>query len=611
MTAPTITAAPLAGVAARATGDTLPLRIAIARLRAMGLTVRWDRDITRDGDAPEHSAGRITPAVHGGTGRHIALPGPGAPSADDHGVRWDGGAPEHSAGQADPVGLGGVGRGIALSRGGASNGPAGRIDLVGFGGAGCDISWSVGDTALMDERDVQAACGPAHLHGRARGGPRFLPVDYASVCAGVLAAQAIAAAVLARERGGPALRASVSVAGAALLAVAPYAAEATADRGSQAAAGPGEAPPFRSADGVRFELETLDPEAWLRFWEVLGAPRAAIAAGWAPFQRRFATAVCSLPNELFAVLASLPFAAAAEAARACGVGAVPLRPPGEVTEPGPGSPWRLRGTAPAGAPRPFTGPGPLAGLRVVEATNRVQGPLAGLLLTLLGADTVRVEPPGGDPMRGVPPLAGGLSARFAAFNRGKAAVEYDLKTAEGRRAAADLAAGADVFLYNWPPGRAERFGLGADDLADRAPGLVHVHADGWAGEDPAPGTPATDFLVQAHGGIAHLLADGGDPAPSLVTLTDVLGGLLAAEAALAGLLLRARAGTGAAARTALVDAARLLRAAGRGSAHRPRSGTPPVADPAAAAGHFPEAFDRVHGVALPRAPWTFTAKEAR
>lgn len=527
-------AAPLTGVAVRAAGDGLPVRIAVDRLRALGCAV------------------------------------------DTGGGRTD----------------------------------AGRIDVVGSRGAGCDIGWSVGGAALGDERDVQAACGLAHLHGRARGGARFLPVDYASVCAGVLAAQAVAAVVLALERGGPALRASVSVAGAALLAVAPYAAEATADPGGVPGPGPGEPPPFRSADGVRFEIETLDPEAWLRFWEALGAPRGAIAAGWAPFQRRFATAVCPLPGELSAVLAALPFAAAAETARACGVGAVALRPPDGVAEEGPPPAGRLRGTVPAGALPPFTGPGPLAGLRVVEATNRVQGPLAGLLLTLLGAGTVRVEPPGGDPMRGVPPLAGGLSARFAAFNRGKGAVEYDLKTERGRRAAADLVAAGDVFLYNWPPGRAERFGLGADDLAARGAGPVHVHADGWAGQDPAPGTPATDFLVQAHGGIAHLLADGGEPAPSLVTLTDVLGGLLAAEAALAGLLLRARTGTGATARTALVDAARLLRAAGRGTAHRPRPGTPPVADPADAAAAFPEAFARVHGVALPRAPWTFTEVES-
>lgn len=536
----TATVLPLTGSVARTVGETVPVRVAASRLRALGC------EVERDGGATPASAGRIDLLPRAG-GRTV----------------------------------------------------------------GCDISWSGSGAPLSGEHDVQAACGLAHLHGRARGGPRFLPVDYASVCAGVLAAQAVAAAALALERGGPALRGSVSVAGAALLAVAPYAAEAIASRETPPGPGKGEPPPFRSADGVRFEVETLDPEAWLAFWEALGAPREAIANGWPPFRRRFATAVCPLPAALFTVLQALPFAAAREAARQSGVGVVPLRPLPEAAQEEPASPWRLRPTGAAPAPPlpPWTGrgSGPLAGLRLVEATNRVQGPLAGLLLTLMGADTVRVEPPGGDPMRGVPPLTDGLSARFAALNRDKHAAEHDLRTDEGRRAAAELAAAGHVLLYNWPPGRAERFGLGVDDLDTHAPGLVHVHADGWAGEEPEPAAPATDFLVQAHGGVADLLSDGtAPPAPSLVTLTDVLGGLIAAEAALAGLLLRSRTGRGAAAHTALVDAARLLRTIGRGCAHQGREATHTAADPVAAAAAFPESFTASRGTPLPAAPWTFT-----
>uniref|UniRef100_UPI000375E998 CoA transferase n=1 Tax=Nocardiopsis halotolerans TaxID=124252 RepID=UPI000375E998 len=271
---------------------------------------------------------------------------------------------------------------------------------------------------------------------------------------------------------------------------------------------------------------------------------------------------------------------------------------------------------PAAGPPPL-GPGaiaPLAGVRVVEATNRVQGPLAGLLLAMLGAEVVRVEPPGGDPMRGVPPLAGECSARFLALNRGKDAVEADLKTPSGRRAARELAATADVLLYNWPPGRAERFGLGPDDLAGDAPGLVHVHADGWGEAAPEPGALATDYLVQAHGGVAGLLAGPGeDPSPSLLTLTDVLGGILAAEGALAALLSRVRTGSGAHARTALADAARLLRRAGRGTASGERGGPAPSEDlvAMAAAPEFAAAFDTVDGASCVRAPWSFAPAAAR
>lgn len=545
VTATAVLAAPLTGTTVRAVGDTVPVRVAVSRLRGLGC------EVERVGRAS------LDPESAGGVD---LVTGPAEP------------------GGAHP---------------------------------GCDITWSTPSVPLTDEHDVQAACGLAHLHGRAHGRDRFLPIDYASVCAGVLAAQAVLAAGLTLERGGPALRGSVSVAGAALLAVAPYVAEATAT-GEE---GPpreraGQAPPFRSSDGVRFEIETLDPEAWLLFWRTAGAPVEAIAAGWAPFQRRFATAVCPLPGALFDTLAARPFASVRDIARECAVGAVPLRTPGENTDVGADPHGRLRGLDSTPGPPlpswPGHGTAPLSGLRLVEATNRVQGPLAGLVLTLLGADTVRIEPPGGDPMRGVPPLAAGTSARFAAFNRGKDAVECDLRSPEGRRAAGETAARGHVLLYNWPPGRAERFGLGVEDLTARAPGLVHVHAEGWAGEEPAPGAPATDFSVQAHGGIAHLLTDDDTgPAPSLVTLTDVLGALLAAEAALAGLLTRARTGAGVAGRTALVDAARLLRRAGRGRARPTGHGTPPVADPGTVARDFPEAFTREHGVALPRAPWTF------
>ncbi|MFF8763162.1 CoA transferase [Nocardiopsis dassonvillei] len=727
MTAAQVGAAvlPLAGAAARAVGDSVALRIAAARLEALGCAV-------------SRVEGPLPPQAPAGWIGLVAVPGEWGP-----------------AGSGSGAGPGGDGSGGGGTR---------ALPVP----VGCAIGWSGPVAApLAGERDVQAACGLAHLHGRARGAPRFLGVDYASVCAGVLAAQAVAACALALARGGPALSASVSAAQAALLAAGPYVAAATAP-GQRASAGPtlsggtgvtsgtgapvtggaevmpsssggrgapisgvpgvthsaevpvtsgagaspgagapltgevdtgrnaseagtgssapgadtddgrgasvsggaevrpsaGTAPPFRSVDGARFEIETLDAEVWLRFWTDLGAAPSAIAAGWPPFQRRFATAVCPLPPELPAAIAAVDLARVRLAARDTGMSLALIRNAREAEEPDPASEWRLRARDATGAPAAPLAPlgpeaaAPLAGLRVVEATNRVQGPLAGLLLAMLGAEVVRIEPPGGDPMRGVAPMAGDRSARFLALNRDKGAVEADLKTEAGRRTARDLAATADVLLYNWPPGRAEEFGLGPDDLADPAPGLVHVHADGWGGRAPGPGVLATDYLVQAHGGVADLLAGPGqEPAPSLLTLTDVLGGILAAEGAVAALLLRARTGAGVRARTALSDAARLLRRAGRGTAteegersgpvpgergapepgrrggtesgerndavserwdrtgNGPRDGTAPrersgpvlVDDLAAmaAAPAFAAAFDTVGGASCVRAPWSF------
>jgi crotonobetainyl-CoA:carnitine CoA-transferase CaiB-like acyl-CoA transferase len=294
---------------------------------------------------------------------------------------------------------------------------------------------------------------------------------------------------------------------------------------------------------------------------------------------------------------------------------------------------------PAPNGRPRIGDGPLAGIRVVEAANRIQGPLSGHVLGLLGADVVRLEPPGGDPMRGVPPMAGEVSARFLALNRGKTAVEADLKTRAGRETALRLAAASDVFLQNWAPGRAARFALDAADLAAVRPRLVYAYAGGWAEVLPAPQPMGTDYLVQAHTGVASLLSPPDrPPAPTLMTIIDVLGALISAEGVVAGLLGAARTGTGVRVETALSDAARLLRATharaprdsdthdrdthdrddharddhardtrevGRRAAGEP---VPVVSDLAAMAADpaYAALFETDGAAAYSRAPWTFT-----
>lgn len=563
---------PLAGTVVRAHGDSVAVRVAVRRLRALGCTVERGEEPPPD-DAP---AGRLGV---------VRVPFPAATGA----------LPECRIGWSGPVSV-----------------------------------------PMTGERDVQAACGIMEVHGRATGGPRPLPLDYLSVCAGVLAVQAIAAGVLALLRSGPPLVARTSAAQAALLAFTQHIAVATAEPGSDPCmpvgrppGGPttGErVPPFDSADGVRFEIDTFDAEDWRRFWAELGAAPAAAAAGWPPFQRRFGTAVCPLPAELGAVTAALDYRTIRRAAGRSRVSVVPVRHAGAFPPSAGRSPWRLRArTADRPAPPlPPLGPSrvfpagrwaPLAGLRVVEATSRVQGPLAGHLLGLLGAEVVRLEPPGGDPMRGVPPMAGPYSARFQALNRGKRAVEADLKSAPGHRAARRLTATADVFLHNWPPGRAARLRLDHDDLAAARPALVYAHAGGWADLMPAPQPLATDYLVQAHCGVAALAAGPGErPAPSLLTLTDVLGGLICAEGVVAALVARARTGVGVRIETALVDAARLIvdtqyptRSAAGGAGR-----TPVVTDLAAMAADpaYRAALDTTGVAVYSGPPWTFVPAPA-
>jgi crotonobetainyl-CoA:carnitine CoA-transferase CaiB-like acyl-CoA transferase len=418
---------------------------------------------------------------------------------------------------------------------------------------------------LPDERAVQAACGLMHVHGRATGGPVPLAVDYASVVAGVLAAQGATAAGIGRARGLDLREARTSVAQGALLALGQYLAAATADGPEQPeASGPGLAT-LDTSDGARVEVETLDPSAWREFWARLGVPATLAGRGWLPFQQRFATAVCPLPDALRqAARRSTPEQLRAAADRA-GVSLLVVgHDPAPAVRP---APWELTsGPAPArahGVPTPRSAAPdsflPLAGLRVVESTRRVQGPLAGHLLRMLGADVVRIEPPGGDPMRWLPPLAGECSARFLALNAHKPVVEADLTTPQGRDAVRALAADADVFLHNWAPVKASRFGLAADGLLAGCPSLVYAEASGF-GDAFGPRAPVgTDYLAQVHSGLAAAVRPAGDPpAPSLMTLTDVLGGLLCAQGVAAALALREATGRGAHVRSSLLSAGVLV-----------------------------------------------------
>ncbi len=588
------------------------------------------------------------------------------------------------------------------------SGGADALALVAYAGgvrARCDVTWAgpVG-LALRDEADVQAACGLTHVHGRRYGGPTPLGVDYATCVAGALAATGTLAALVGGvggvggvsgggrdgEDGGLAgagaasatgsaagadadragsdtavtgeaagggagrgigpggglgvVRVSTSVAQAALLAVGQYLAAATAEGGRAEAGGPG-GPPFESGDGVRFEAETLDPDAWRGFWTALGADPGDAGRGWRAFQHRYATAVCPLPPALHEATTRCSMRQLELYAREYGVDLTPVAPAPRPPADGGSAAWRLRPAGPAvhgrhpggealsggtpGAAAPGAtaagaaygsgDPGgrlPLAGVTVVEVCRRVQGPLAGLLLGLLGARVVRVEPVGGDPMRGMPPMAGGVSARFAALNRGKEAVEADLGAASGRAAVRELALGADVFLHSLAPGKDRFLGLDADTLTAARPGLVHAAASGWGDERGELPPVGTDFPVQAWSGLAALVTPPGlPPTPSLLTLTDVLGGVLCAEAAVAGLLAARLTGRGQAVTSSLLSAARLLceprfRTAAGTAAGRPRAAVPGRADLAglAADPRFASALDRGDDpgpCTFARTPWGF------
>ncbi|MFK4224395.1 CoA transferase [Streptomyces sp. NPDC019890] len=437
------------------------------------------------------------------------------------------------------------------------------VEGAGFAPLVARTAWSDAGADLTDEATVQAATGIMAVHGRRDGGPRGITADYAATATGVLTVQGVLAGLLAQARGGQVAQVSTSASRAGLLAVSQYLAAAGADEDEAAELAPG-GPPFTSADGTVFELETLDPGAWAAFWRALGAAEKAVRAGWRPFQFRYATACAPFPEALHIAVRQIEWERIRYAAEVSGAQVCPLRSLADRGIPD-APPWNLvpyeaTYTSGATAGGPQLAGAPLAGLTVLEAGRRIQAPLAAHLLGLLGAEIVRIEPPGGDPLRGMPPACSGISARWLALNRGKKAVEVDIKSAADRRRLREMAAGADVFLHNWAPGKAAELGLDHEHLAAVNPALVFAYTSGWA--DRLPGAPmGTDFMVQARTGVGEAVRPAGEPpAPSLMTLLDVLGGLLGAEAVLAGLLLRERTGHGVRVDSSLLGAAEVLTA---------------------------------------------------
>ncbi|MFI6096142.1 CoA transferase [Lentzea sp. NPDC051213] len=444
--------------------------------------------------------------------------------------------------------------GATVSRFPDAGGEPAHADI---GGTELAIGWAGPVREVVDEASAQAICGPMHVHGRSSGSPRGLGLDYCGTAAGVIGGTGLLAAVLDGRKS-----VSTSVAQAALLTVSQYLAAAGAPEAEPAETGPG-GPPFRSSDGVLFEVEALDPAVWQAFWHALGVPGRAIGAGWRPFQFRYATASAPLPPELQAATAERTFAELTTLAQRSGMSICELYAHRRAESGAPAFElYTLDSHRPVDRVR---GALPLNGLTVLEAGRRVQAPLAAHLLRLLGADVVRIEPPGGDPLRGMPPMCGGISARWLALNRGKSAVEIDIKDTGDRDRLRDLIRTADVFLHNWAPGTAERLGLGAHDLVAVNPALVFVYTSGWAGR-LADAPLGTDFMAQARTGLGELLRPADEPpAPSLMTLLDVLGGLLGAFSTVAALLQRERTGRAIRCESSLLAAAELLglRAKGR------------------------------------------------
>jgi crotonobetainyl-CoA:carnitine CoA-transferase CaiB-like acyl-CoA transferase len=180
---------------------------------------------------------------------------------------------------------------------------------------------------------------------------------------------------------------------------------------------------------------------------------------------------------------------------------------------------------------------PLAGLRVLDTSSFIAGPFTSTVLENFGATVVKVEQSSGDPFGQV------ASATYAALNRGKSRVVLDLKSPADLQRFYGLARECDVMIENMSLGRAEKLGIGIDDLAKDNPGIVVCSVRAW-GAGPLKDTPGFDPVLQARSGLMAAQGGDGEPVVLAVPVTDIGTGTLAALGALAALYAREALGRG-------------------------------------------------------------------
>ena len=191
--------------------------------------------------------------------------------------------------------------------------------------------------------------------------------------------------------------------------------------------------------------------------------------------------------------------------------------------------------------------GPLAGIRVVDLTRILAGPLCTMMLGDMGADVIKIEPPdkGDDTRSWGPPFAGGEAAYFLGVNRNKRSLTLNMAVPAGQKILAGLIEKADVLIDNFRIGTLEKWGFTPAWFDEHAPRLIRCSITGYGSSGPKAALPGYDFVLQAESGLMSICGgpDGG-PTKYGVAIVDVCTGMLASNAILAAINARHRTGNG-------------------------------------------------------------------
>src|SRR6266446_1321034 len=203
-------------------------------------------------------------------------------------------------------------------------------------------------------------------------------------------------------------------------------------------------------------------------------------------------------------------------------------------------------------------PGPLAGIRVLDLTSVVSGPLATMFLADQGAEVIKIEPLGGDitrHSRQSVSASGEFSALFVSTNRGKRSLSLDLKRPEAVTIMRKLIARADVLVQNFRPGTMERLGLGEPTLRASNPRLIYVSISGVGESGPYAGKRVYDPIIQGLSGFADVQSEPKTRRPQMIRtiVADKTTAIFAAQAVCVALYARERTGEGQHIRLAMLD----------------------------------------------------------
>jgi crotonobetainyl-CoA:carnitine CoA-transferase CaiB-like acyl-CoA transferase len=200
-------------------------------------------------------------------------------------------------------------------------------------------------------------------------------------------------------------------------------------------------------------------------------------------------------------------------------------------------------------------PGPLDGVRVLDFSTMVAGPVATMMLGDQGADVIKIESPSGDLMRQFAFGRSGMGASFLSCNRNKRSIAIDLKTSEGLEIVQKLVSTAVVVVHNFRPGAADRVGLGEAAVRSIKPDIIYVSISGYGEVGPYAGQRAYDPVIQALSGLAEIQRDRDTGRPRMIRtiIADYTTALTTGQAISSALFARQRSGQGQHVRVSMLD----------------------------------------------------------